>query len=250
MFAHTRTRKLKIMRTKTLFLSGVVAALSSAAAMAQVYSLNAVGYINVTCPPGFSIIANQLNTGNNVITNLITVDPNGSMDGDTIYKYVNTGVASTSHYITLSANSGDNPPYWDGADATTTTLNPGEAAFFYNNYPTTLTLTFVGTVLQGSLTNNLMAGFNLVSSLVPQSGNIFTNLGIPLDSVNGTQDGDTIYIYSNGVTPNYSTASINSGDNAPYLDGNQNPSVNVGEGFFYYRNYSTTQTWIRSFSVN
>jgi len=219
--------------------------------MAQVYSLNAVGYINVTCPPGFSIIANQLNTGNNVVTNLITVDPGGSMDGDTIYKYVNTGTPSTSHYVTLTADSGNLPAVpWDGADATITTLNPGEGAFFYNNASTPLTLTFVGTVLQGSLTNNLIVGFNLVSSLVPQSGNIFTALGIPLDSVNGTQDGDTVYIYSNGVSPNYSTASINSSDNPPYLDGNQNPSVNVGEGFFYYRNYPTTQTWIRSFSVN
>ena len=79
------------MRTKTLLLSGVVAALSSASLMAQVYSLNAVGYINVTCPPGFSIIANQLNTGNNVITNLFTVPSNGSQDFDTIYKFVNTG---------------------------------------------------------------------------------------------------------------------------------------------------------------
>jgi len=237
------------MRTKTLLLSGVVAALSSAALMAQVYSLNAVGYINVTCPVGFSIICNQLNTGNNVITNLIQVDPAGSMDGDTIYKYVNTGNSHTSGYLAiLTANSGDNPPYWQGADPTTTTMNPGEAVFFYNANPTPLTLTFVGTVLQGSITNTIPAGFNLISSLVPQGGNVFTDLGIPLDSVNGTDDGDTIYIMNGGQYN--SISSINSGDNPPYLDGNQNPSVTVGQGFFYYRANPSTQLWIRSFSVN
>jgi hypothetical protein len=239
------------MRTKTLLLSGVVAALSSASLMAQVYSLNAVGYINVTCPPGFSIIANQLNTGNNVITNLITVDPAGSMDGDTIYKYVNTGTPSTSGYLAiLYADSLSYPGVpWDGADATVTTLNPGEAAFFYNANAT-LTLTFVGTVLQGNLTNNLTAGFNLVSSLVPQGGNVFTNLGIfpgyVVDS-SGASDGDTVYIFDSGKYDQISYVdSLNPPSN---LDGTQNPTVAVGQGFFYYRANPSTQ-WIRNFSVN
>jgi len=216
--------------------------------MAQVYSLNAVGYINVTCPPGFSIIANQLNTGNNVITNLIPVDPNGSMDGDTIYKFVNTGTPSTSGYhAILSADSLNGPYFWDGADPTTTTLNPGEAAFFYNNYSTPLTLTFVGTVLQGSLTNQFIVGFNLISSLVPQGGNVFTNLGVSLDPA-GSQDGDTVYIMNGGKYDQIS--SIDSLNTPSLVDGAQNPSVNVGQGFFYYRNYPTTQLWIRNFNVN
>jgi hypothetical protein len=248
MFAHTRTRKLKIMRTKTLLLSGVVAALSSVSLMAQVYSLNAVGYINVTCPVGFSIIANQLNTGNNVITNLIQVDPGGSMDGDTIYKYVNTGTPSTSGYhAVLSADSLNPPYYWDGSDPTITTLNPGEAAFFYNANPTPLTLTFVGTVLQGSLTNNMIPGFNLISSQVPQAGTVFAALGIPLDAA-GSDDGDTVYIMDAGKYDQVSSVdSLNPPSN---LDGTQAPSVNVGQGFFYYRGNPTTQLWIRNFSVN
>jgi hypothetical protein len=228
------------MRTKTLLLSGVVAALSSAAAMAQVYSLNAVGYINVTCPVGFSILANQLNTGNNVITNLIHVDPAGSMDGDTIYKLIN------GKYSSLSADSFNPPYYWDGADPTTTTLNPGEGAFFYNAQSTPLTLTFVGTVLQGSLTNQMPTGFNLISSLLPQSGNIFTDLGATLDTT-GASDGVTVYIMTAGK---YSSASIDSFNPPSYLDGNQTPSVTVGEGFFYYRANPSTALWVRNFNVN
>jgi len=233
------------MRTKTLLLSGVVAALSSASLMAQVYSLNAVGYINVTSPVGFSIIANQLNTGNNVITNLIQVDPLGSMDGDTIYKYVNTGVPATTGYRILTMDSQNPPTYWDGADPTTTTLNPGESAFFLNANAAPITLTFVGTVLQGSLTNSLPTGFNLVSSLVPQAGNLFTALGLPLDTT-GASDGDTVYIYKAG----YAISTIDSQNPPSYLDGNQNPTNAVGQGFFYLRANPTTALWVRSFSVN
>jgi hypothetical protein len=240
------------MRTKTLLLSGVVAALSSASLMAQVYSLNAVGYINVTCPVGFSIIANQLNTGNNVITNLFTVDPAGSMDGDTLYKYVNTGVPATTGYAILSMDSQSPPLYWDGANPTTTTLNPGEAAFFLNANAAPITFTFVGTVVQGNLTNQLPTGFNLVSSIVPQLGNVFTNLGVTLDST-GASDGDTVYNYINtGVpaTTGYSLSSIDSQSPPSFLDGNQNPTVTVGQGFFYLRANPTTALWTRTFNVN
>ena len=217
------------MRTKTLLLSGVVAALSSASLMAQVYSLNAVGYINVTCPVGFSIIANQLNSTNNTVLSLIPVDPAGSEDGDTIYKYANTGVPATTGYAILTMDSQNPPTYWDGANPATTTLNPGESAFFLNANPAPITLTFVGTVLQGSLTNNLPTGYNLVSSMVPQAGNVFSALGIPLDPA-GSQDGDTIYIYNSG----YAISTVDSQNPPSLLDGNQTPTVNVGQGFFYF----------------
>jgi hypothetical protein len=61
---HTDTKR-KNMRTKTLILSGVLAALSGASLMAQVYSLNAVGYINVTVVGGgaFTMVTDQLYNG-------------------------------------------------------------------------------------------------------------------------------------------------------------------------------------------
>ena len=89
------------MRTKTLLLSGVVAALSSVAVMAQVIHLMRSATSTWSAPPGFSIIANQLNTGNNVITNLFHVPTDGSQDFDTIYKYVNTGNPTTSGYLAI-----------------------------------------------------------------------------------------------------------------------------------------------------
>jgi hypothetical protein len=235
------------MRTKTLLLSAVLGALSCASLMAQVYSLNAVGYINVTCPAadpntgagGWTIIANQLNSGNNVITNLIPIS--SAMAGDALYKFN----PFTQVYTVFSVNGSGQ---WAGGDATTATLNPGEAAFFYNaNDP--VTFTFVGTVLQGSLTNSLVAadpntgagGFSLVSSIVPQAGNISTNLGLAIDS---SMAGDAAYVYdiTNQV---YHVSSVNgSGQWSP-----TSPSVNVGQGFFFY-NANTTLSWTRTFTVN
>src|SRR5581483_447895 len=75
------------MRTKTILLSALLGLASGAAAMAQttnVYSVNAVGYINVTCPPGFTMIANQLMTTNTTLAGLIPTAP----DGTGFYKFV------------------------------------------------------------------------------------------------------------------------------------------------------------------
>jgi hypothetical protein len=238
------------MRTKTLVLSAAIGALSSAALMAQVYSVNTVGYINVTIPPGFSIFADQLNSGNNVITNLIAVDPAGSMDGDTIFKIVG------GHYVSFIADSLNYPASpWDGGNATTATLNPGEAAFFNNVYSSPITLTFVGTVLQNPsgntnsapyLTNAIAPGYNLVSSMVPQGGDITTNLGIVVDPA-GSMDGDTIFVMNNG---HYSTSIADSLNYPSEAWDPKSPSVTVGQGFIYNRVNTGTFNWVRNFVVN
>jgi len=257
------------MRTKTLLLSGVVAALSSASLMAQVYSLNAVGYINVTIPPGFSIVANQLNTTNNNLSPLLDsqVNPDGvsGLNLCTFYKF------GAGHYTTLQPDYFSvNAFPWDQTFATTTTLNPGEAVFVHNQNATNVTITFVGTVLQGSLTNTSLAGpgFNLISSMVPQAGRVDVDLGLP------EVDNDIVYIFnpSTATVPGYQTYQgdeFNAGQpwDAP---GGQpaNPTVAVGQGFFYHAfetgttignaadggpTYTTggyPALWVRNFNVN
>jgi len=225
------------MRTKTLLLSGVVAALSSACVMAQVYSLNAVGYINVTVPPNFSIIANQLNTTNNNVSPMLDSQlGDGFHNGISLFKY------AAGSYTVLTVDTTASPP-WDGP-ATTSTLNPGEAAFIYNPYPTNVTLTFVGTVLQGSLTNTLVQNFNLISSMVPQAGALDTNMSLT------PTPGDTVFFYANGGYVVYTAdPSSPSGWDGGFT-GVPNPTPAVGEGFFYYTPNVSGELWIRSFSVN
>src|SRR5579859_7839113 len=134
------------MRTKTLLLTAALAAAGALSSMAQsnVYSLNIVGYVNVTLTnggSGFTLFANQLDfdgTGtNNTLNNVLSTNmPNNT----TVYKFnPSTGGYTASSYVT---GIGWLP---DG----TATLNPGEGAFI--NVPTTATVTLVGNVLQGNL---------------------------------------------------------------------------------------------------
>jgi len=270
------------MRTKTLLLSGVVAALSSACVMAQVYSLNAVGYINVTIPPGFSIIANQLNTTNNNISPLldsfVPSDGTSGLNACVFYKWSNPGTGAAGAWLSLTPdyygnynNSPGTPGNfpWDQLQATNTTLNPGEAIFVKNGNSTNIVVTFVGTVLQGSLTNPAITGpgFNLVSSMVPQAGRVDVDLSFP------EVDNDVVYIFnpSTSSSPGWqSFIGDEYANGAPAVpwDSPTNPAVNVGQGFFYKANQSgltignaafggVTYTtggypalWTRTFNVN
>jgi hypothetical protein len=115
-------------------------------------------------------------------------------------------------------------------------LNPGEAAFINNPFSTNFTLTFVGTVPQGLLTNNLVTGFNLVSSIVPQGGSVDTNLGITPGI------GDTVFLYNGGYTADtYSAGGWSSGFS---------PISTVGQGFFYNNVSGGTEAWVVNFTVN
>ena len=85
------------MRTKTLLLTAVLSAAGLASSLAQgaVYSVNAVGYVNLTVPAGLSLIANPLDATDNTIANVLKVPA-----GTQIYKFNGTGFTSM---MTLTA---------------------------------------------------------------------------------------------------------------------------------------------------
>lgn len=251
------------MRTKTILLSALLGVFCSVSAMAQVFSINAVGYINLVVPTGFSIIANQLDSTNNNFSPLLDAQinaQNGNWDTLTFYKFANGG------YTSLTVDSLSATPPWDPVlgpggvvvsdPATNTTLNPGEACFINNNTGAPLTLTFVGSVRQGSLTNGLVTspggGYTMVSSQIPQAGRVDLDLGLT------ENDGDYIYIYNNTGTPAttgyYSYFGDSLGGSPSGWDfttgAPQNPTVVVGQGFFYINNSGVPLQWVRSFSIN
>jgi hypothetical protein len=211
------------MRTKALVGLAVIAAgAMTAAAQSSVYSLNVVGYYNIPVPAKqLVMIANQLNTTNNSIATLLPSVPPGSQ----INKY-------TGEYKTYTFDDVDLVWYPDG-DAT---LNPGEGVFFQS--PVATTLTFVGEVLQGSLTNTLPINtLAMRSSMVPQAGLISTVLGLP------AEPGDQINKY-NGK---YDTFTFDDVDLVWYPN---EPSMNVGEAFFYKKGPTSTKSnWVRDFTV-
>jgi hypothetical protein len=192
--------------------------------MAQaVYSVNAVGYINVDVCPGFSMIANQLDAGagNNTVAKLFTNVP----DGTTIYKFD----PSTGGYLINSYELGE----WTAPNMT---LTPGQGAFIKNTTAAAFKVTFVGEVPQGTLTTPLVAGFQIVSSQVPQSGALDTVLGFP------AAEEDVVYQFD-CATQNYIIKGYELGEWAGGA-----PVPKVGESFFVKK--KAAGTWTRTFSVN
>lgn len=209
------------MRTKTLLLTAALAAAGAASSMAQVYSVNAVGYVNLSIPVGFSIIANPLKAADNSVAALIASPP----DNTVLYIYTN------GKYKIDSFTGGS----WDDG---TEQLLPGQGAFIRNESTAAFTLTFVGEVMQGSLSTPIPAGFSMIASQVPQAGIVDTDLGLT------PGENDVVYQF-NGATQKYAVDSFSSGS----WDTPTGPTIGVGEGFFYKNNNAAT-TWNRTFSVN
>jgi len=213
------------MRTKTFLLAAAALAVGITASQAQVYSVNAVGYINVTCPQGYKIVSNQLITTNNTIPAIFTSVPNGTK----VLKWAGAG---------FSINSFDVDFGWDD---TTSTLSPGEGAFVFNPTATPFTVTFVGEVPQGNLTNAIPHNYSLQGSKVPQAGRLQTDLGYA-PSAN-----DKVLKWLNNGPSNQgyqiSTYDVDFGWDLE-------PNVAVGEGFFIQRNAAGASQWTRQFSVN
>lgn len=218
---HTEQIKQK-MRTKTLLLTAALSAAGVASTMAQVYSVNAVGYVNVRVAAGpnkFQIIANPLKAADNKVSALLPDVP----EETTIYKWNGNGYTATS--FSFGAWSDPNVE-----------LKPGEAAFIQNPSAQELTLTFVGEVSTGTLTTALAQGFNMISSQVPQTGKLQTDLGYT------PADEDTVYQFT-PATQQYAASAFTFGAWDP-----SEPTIAVGEGFFLQK--QAAGSWTRTFSVN
>jgi hypothetical protein len=202
------------MRTRTLLLAAAALAAGLATSSAQVYSQNVVGYMNVASPSGFSIIANQLNSTNNTVGSLLPSPANGTI----LYKF--SGGSLIANNYTFGS--------WNDSSMT---LNPGEGVIIYNPGSAT-TITFVGEVKQGTLTTPLPAGFSIVSSQVPQSGLISTDLLFPTPN-----NGDIVYQGGSFTARNYTFGSWTGGE----------PSLAVGEAVLAYK--TQAQSWVRNFTV-
>jgi len=208
------------MRTKTLLLAAVLSAGGVASSLAQVYSVNAVGYVNVTLTAGLSLICNPLKvTAGNDLNHVLP----GLPDGTTVYTY-DTSFHSSSYVAALTT--------W----IPNLTVAPGQG--FFISLAAGQTITFVGEVPQGTDSNIPVSnGLSLISSPVPQS--------LVLDAMQFPADnGDTVYFYR-GTPKSYASASFL----APVgwiPAANATPAV--GEGFWASK--QTAATWTRNFSVN
>ncbi len=194
----------------------------------NLFSLNVVGYVNVRCPPGLSLIANPLKyeLTNDVIGHLWTVAP----DGLQAFKYGANENYEVSTFDGLSQT-------WSNPE-----MDISTGIGFYVQNPTSLTITqtFVGEVLQGVLVNPLPEGFSTKGALVPQAGSINSVHLIP------GEPGDQLSIYINNLQGggDYILSTFSGTDNAWMPD----LIINPGQGFWIQKQHA--QNWVRVFYVN
>jgi hypothetical protein len=226
-------------------MAAALAAAGAPTSMAQgVFSVNAVGYVNVPLTPGFNLVANPLQATDNTIANLFKNISPSIPPGLKVFAFddVTGGFAPAATYRGAPFNRFDPPA------SAALTIDVGEGAFVFDPRVTgsaALTLTFVGEVRQGTLDNPLPAGFSIKANMVPQSGRPSDFGTLP------AAPGDKLFKF-NKTTGGYDTWTYRG---APFnrwqgADGSTTlPVIDVGEAFFYYR-AGAAATWSRTFNVN
>jgi hypothetical protein len=209
---------------RTIKALACVAALAAglATSVAQnVYSLNVVGYYNVPTPAGsYVMIANQLNTTNNTLAGLFPAPPPSSI----FLKYA-------GGWTQYQFDPDDLVWLPDGA----ATVAVGEAGLFKAG--STTTLTFVGEVLQGNLSNPFAAAgvYAARASMVPQAGLVQTDLNLV------GEPSDIVLKYAGGFTQYQFDP-----DDLVWLP--EEPTFGVGEGMLVKKAGAAT-AWTRNFTV-
>ena len=193
-------------------------------------NVNAVGYLNVSVLPGFNLVSNQLRYSPAYTVADLAGSLQGNVpDGLSVYLLFPEGYRSAT-YDTSSRT-------FEPADIAAEELSPGRGFFLFNPATNALTLTFVGEFMQGTLTNNVPAGFSLVASMVPQEATLAL-LGFP------TEPGDVVYRF-NPLTQTFVAAVFDDIDGA-WMPGI--PQVYAGEAFVVFKNRPAT--WTRTFFAN
>jgi len=236
------------MRTKTLLLTAALSAAGLLPSMAQVFSVNAVGYVNQTIPAnGYAIVANPLN-GNpdNNLNTILPLPNDGSYDGAGIYRF---NPSTQGYRDTMQWVSGAG---WLASDPADLVVAPGEGFFLQNVAGSPLNVTFVGEVPSGTTHNPILGSgkYQIRSAIVPKGlpigwVGLANSLGFPAAT------GDSLFIFDKN-TQSYK-------DTVQYVDGAgwlssdyppEGPTIDPGTGFFVQKVEANNPNWDMTFSVN
>jgi len=244
------------MRTKTLLLSAAALAAGVVTSMAaNTYSVNVVGYINVTVQPGFNIIANQLDVdGVDSISTVLNATTPASQENAEILKFSNaTGGFSGDFYTAFLSDGLGFVGWYDGVTAapSTNTIAPGTGFFYFNPASSNVTLTLTGTVLQGSSSVPLPSGFSIISTVAPQAITLDTTATNNFPAV----ENDEYLPWSNGNFGNAAFYTQFLSDGLGFVGwydavtaAQVFPTPAVGSGFFLF-NAGASTSWTRTFTV-
>jgi hypothetical protein len=209
----------------------------SAAVLADVVSVNVVGFININVPAnGYALVANQLNASpNNQIGNVIPTAPGGTR----VFRWdvANQQLFDAIEYV-------DQVGWVEGEAISTALLDPGAGFYIQNPGAAAITVTLVGEVPQGTgLTVQLAQNYSMVSSIVPQSLGLMS-MGFP------TPTGAGVQYYSFDTVKQQLNDAIEYVPQVGWVKGEEisEPVPAVGEGFFI-NNPLAPMTWTRDFTV-
>ena len=141
-----------------------------------VYSVNAVGYINVAIHHGINLVGLQLDPIDHSISALFPNMPEGT----------SISRAGEGGFTTNVYQNGQ----WSRPEET---FAVGDGAFVINPASEDKVVTFVGEILQGELTNSIPRGLSIRCSMIPEAGKLSQVLGLRLAPF------DNVYLVSNGV---------------------------------------------------
>ena len=185
----------------------------------EVYSRNVIGYVTITLPPGFSMIANPLEGSTNRIADQFGEWP----DGTTLSKY-------DTRFFRLEENAVKDGQWQNSSEK----LLPGEGAIFFNPTQEYKTHNFVGEAMYGNLSMPIPPGFSIRSSLLPHPGSL-DDLHFPV------ADGDVIHLFDRDrqkyVLHPYENGKWSAGP----------PVVGLGESFWVAK--AKAGNWMRRLAV-
>jgi hypothetical protein len=179
--------------------------------------------VNVTVTNAqFACLANPLNNGTNTLDEIL---PNAPNNTSLVFEFTSSGFVSYTKRATGWAGAAGRP------------FGPGKGFFVQNTGTTPITLTFVGEVPEGTKTVDIATGFNLIASQFPLAGAVETALGLP--AVNNNRLHQWVPAVQNYVTFTRRATG--------WTGGTGEPTVGVGEGFFFETQAPTN--WTRTYTV-
>jgi hypothetical protein len=222
------------MKNKALLFTATAVCFGAASALGAVSS-NVVGYTQVALAKGLNLAANTLdNTTGNHIADVLSYVP----DGSTVYLFDGKKFSSSQF---LANVPGD--PTQGGIWTADAAIAPGTG--FFIDSSTAYTVTFVGQVLQGTLSNPVPTGLSIKASQVPQAAAIDT-LGL------APGDGDQVFYFAAGKYTSYQFLAndpTNPAAGGIWTTGDGNaPQLGIGQAVFI--SSSGKATWNRTFTVN
>jgi len=229
------------MRTKALVLTAALTAAGLLNSLAAVYSVNVVGYVNVTAKAGFNLMACPLKATPNTVADIVKLP--AAIEDAQLFKWNGSGYDVASYF---GAGA------WLYSTATDMTLAPGDGFFLFLPTGTAdATITFVGEVTQGADSNMSIDGeaagkFSLVGSKVPQS------LDLNAMAFPASVEDEAVYFWRRTTTsPNGGYVIYTYFGEGAWLGSDASqpelPTPLVGEGFFVFK--KAAGTWTRDFVV-